>query len=219
MPLKFHRKLQPEGELGLWTIAEPEVFFLEQLLLSKREEEYIAEMKGHRRLEWLAGRWLLHKMSGRMERGACIKDEFGKPHLEGSLYEISISHSRELVAVMAAPRSVGVDIQKLVGKIERLAHKYMRPEELASLEEASRLEHLHVYWGAKECLYKAYGRRQLDFRAHIHIDPFAYDLQNGRCTGKVQKDAYECFFELYYEMIEDFMLVYALEDIGDVRLA
>ncbi len=219
MPLLFHRYLQPEGELGLWRIEETEDFFLDRLDLSSVEEAYIEKMKGHRKLEWLAGRWLLHQMSGRSFRGACLKDEFGKPHLEGSLFDISISHSREMASVMAAPRSVGVDIQKLVGKIERLAHKYMRPEELASLQAATRLEHLHVYWGAKECLYKAYGRRQLDFREHLKIDPFDYDLSKGTFTGRVEKGEYLSFFELYYERIEDFILVYALEDIGDVRLA
>ena len=122
MPLQFHRYLQPEGELGLWKIEESEVYFLEQLNLTPIEEDYIVQLKGRRRLEWLAGRLLLHRMSGRETRGACIKDEFGKPHLEGSAYEISISHSRELAAVVAAPRNVGVDIQKLVAKIERLAH-------------------------------------------------------------------------------------------------
>ena len=218
MPLLFHRYLQPEGELGLWEIEESEDFFLERLDLSAMEETYIEQMKGHRKLEWLAGRWLLHQMSGRSLRGACIKDEFGKPHLEGSLYQISISHSREMASVMAAPRSVGLDIQKLVGKIERLAHKYMRPEELDSLHPDTRLEHLHVYWGAKESLYKAYGRRQLDFREHIHIDPFAYDLEKGRCTGRVEKGDYCAYFDLYYEKIRDFILVYAFEDIGELRI-
>ena len=82
---------------------------------------------------------------------------------------------------------------------------------MESLEAASRIEHLHVYWGAKECLYKAYGRRQLDFKGHIHIDPFAYDLSKGYFTGQVKKEAFVGHFELYYEKIDDYMLVYALE--------
>ena len=217
MPILFHRYLHPEGELGLWRIEEPEDFFLEQLQLSTKEAAYIQEIKGHRRLEWLAGRLLLHKMSGRDFRGACLKDEFGKPYLEGSLYDISLSHSREMASVLAAPRNVGVDIQKLVPKIERIAHKFMRPAESESLEANTRLEHLHVYWGAKECLYKAYGRKELDFREHIFIEPFVYDLEKGRCTGRVEKGKHVSWYQLYYEKIEDFMLVYALEDIGDVR--
>ena len=88
---------------------------------------------------------------------------------ENSLYEISISHSRELTSVMASPRLVGVDIQKLVGKIDRIASKFMTGVEMECLDEKYRLEHLHVFWGAKEALYKAYGRKQLDFRQHIFV--------------------------------------------------
>lgn len=218
MPLLFHRHINPEGELGVWRIAEEESYFLERLNLFPKEEVGLEKIKGHRRLEWLAGRWLLHLMSGREDRGACLKDEFGKPYLENSLYQISISHSRELTSVMASPRLVGVDIQKLVGKIDRIVHKFMRPVEFESVSSNSRLEHLHVYWGAKEALYKAYGRKKLDFRKHIFIEPFSYNLEIGKCKGFVEKDSYHMNFELYYEQIDDYVLVYGTEDLGDVRL-
>ena len=154
-------------------------------------------------------------MSGRKKRGACIKDEHGKPYLENSLFEISISHSRDLAAVIAAPQAVGIDIQKIVSKIERIAHKFMREEEMASLQEETRLEHLHVYWGAKEALYKAYGRRQLDFKEHIFINPFEYDVTNGRCSGYTEKENEHIPFQLQYELVgQDYMLVYAVEEVA-----
>ncbi|MFK7806846.1 MAG: 4'-phosphopantetheinyl transferase superfamily protein [Saprospiraceae bacterium] len=215
MPLHTHKHLNDQAELGLWKIEEDEIFFLEQLQLNKEEEQYIAGIKGHRRLEWLASRFLLHKMSGRAKRGPCIKDEHGKPFLVDSLFDISISHSREFASVIAAPQCVGIDIQKIVSKIERIAHKYMRDEETESLKPETRLEHLHVYWGAKEALYKAYGRRQLDFREHIFIDPFDYDVTNGRCTGYTKKGEDYQAFDLRYELVEkDYMLVYGMEVVG-----
>ncbi|MEL6922541.1 MAG: 4'-phosphopantetheinyl transferase superfamily protein [Bacteroidota bacterium] len=214
MPKIFHRQLRPPfiGELGLWQISEPEVFFLEQLNLTKVEENEIAALKGHRRLEWLSGRLLLHDMSGRAVRGACLKDEFGKPYLLDSPYHISISHSNNIVAIIASPRSVGIDVQKLVGKIERIAHKYMRPEEMESLHDKTRLEHLHVYWGAKEALYKAYGRRKLDFRKHILIEPFEFDLQQGLCKGAVKKEDFHARYLISYVQLEEFILVTAIEE-------
>jgi len=219
MALTFHQKIQPEGELGLWQIEETEEYFLERLQLRRREYQELEYLKGNRRLEWLAGRWLLHLMSGRKMRGSCLKDEFGKPYLSDSLYEISISHSHGQVAVLAAPCSVGVDIQKVIEKIDRIAHKFMREPEMRSLREATRIEHLHVYWGAKEALYKAYGRRSLDFKEHIFIDPFGYDLEGGICTGHISKGEYLQFFEVKYELIKgEYILVTALEDTGDIRI-
>ena len=211
MPLLFHESITPAGELGIWNIEETEDFFIEKLDLVAAEKDYIAGLKGHRKLEWLAGRYLLHYMSGREVRGACIKDEYGKPYLADSPFQISISHSRRMASVIAAPFSVGIDIQKLVPKIERIAHKFMRDIEMQSLKPNTRLEHLHVYWGAKEALYKAYGRRELDFKTNILIEPFAYDLKQGFCTGKIVKNDFSATYQIWYEKREDFILVWAME--------
>ncbi|MCI5081512.1 MAG: 4'-phosphopantetheinyl transferase superfamily protein, partial [Saprospiraceae bacterium] len=209
MPLYFHKDLQPDGELGIWRITESESFFLDQLELSNAEAAQLATIKGARRTQWCAVRHLVHQMSGRDKRGIFIKDEFGKPHLEQSDFEISISHSGEFAAAIAAPGDVGIDIQRIVPRIERIAHKFMRATETESLSEATKIEHLHVYWGAKEALYKAYGRRQLDFCQHILIKPFAFRQMQGEFRGSVQKGDFEKHYFLRYEQIEDQILVYA----------
>ncbi|MFK7937106.1 MAG: 4'-phosphopantetheinyl transferase superfamily protein [Saprospiraceae bacterium] len=212
MPLLLHENLPFCGELGLWQIAEEEAYFQQKMPLTVREQTELAAIKGEkRRLEWWSGRYLLHQMSGRSQRGECYKDQFGKPYLDASPFAISISHSHGIAAVVAAPISVGIDIQKKVEKIERIAHKFMRPEETASLEAATRLEQLHVYWGAKEALYKAYGRRQLDFKAHISIEPFELEEYGDTLQGKVQKGDYQSDFQLWYRLLEDYVLVYAME--------
>jgi phosphopantetheinyl transferase len=211
MSLILHRQLPPKGELGIWTIEEPESFFLEKIELFPEEKRQIQAMKGRRRLEWLAARYLLHYMSGREVRGACLIDEFGKPHLEKSSFQISLSHSHERVAVLAAPGAVGIDIQVLVEKIGRIAYKFMREEELESLQMETKLEHLHVYWGAKEALYKAYGRRELDFREHLLIEPFAYDPAGGKTSGTIRKEDFTQAFEVHYERLDDYMLTWVLE--------
>ncbi len=219
MPIFQHRYLTPEGELGLWRIEEEEDHFLFGMDLHQEEIDQLSKIKGHKRTEYLAVRQLLHKMSGRTKRVPCLKDEFGKPHLEDSLFQISMSHSNDVVAAIAAPRLVGVDIQKMVGKITRIAEKFIREEEMESLNRDTRVEHLHVYWGAKECLYKAYGRKELDFKKHILIEPFNFDLNMGFGFGSVIKDEYNKKFVIHYEKIKDYILVWALEDIPDQRLA
>ena len=218
MPIFQHRYLTPEGELGLWKNEAEEDYFIYGMSLHDEEIEELSKIKGKKRTEYLAVRQLLHKMSGRKTRAACLKDEFGKPHLDSSLFNISISHSHGIVAAIAAPRLVGIDIQKMVQKIERIAHKYMRDEEKESLNRDTRLEHLHVYWGAKECLYKAYGRKELEFKEHILIDPFNFDLNMGFFFGSVIKGDYNKKFVIHYEKIKDYILVYALEDVPDQRM-
>ncbi len=211
MPLLLQRQLIPHGHLGVWKIEETEDFFLRKMELHPKEEEQLMTIKGRKRLEWLSGRWLLHMMSGREIRGACLKDEYGKPYLTDSEYHISISHSHGLATVIASPILVGVDIQFLVEKITRIQHKFVCPAEAACIEEHSKLEQLHIIWGAKEVLYKAFGRRQLDFKAHMRIEPFKYDEKGGKLKGFLQKHHEKQVFDLSYKRIEDHILVYGTE--------
>lgn len=211
MPIHLHQHIEPEGELGIWQITESEAWFRDNLYLYPAELRQLAGIKGRRRVEWLAVRHLVHHMSGREERGAFVKDEHGKPHLENSHWQISISHSGELAAAIAGPTSVGVDIQRLVGNIERTAHRFMRDDEMACLDQDQRLEHIHLFWGAKECLYKAYGRRQLHFKDNLIIHPFVLNWDEGTFTGEVIKDGHHLCYRLHYRMIASFVLVYAVE--------
>jgi len=198
--------------LGLWGIDEDESWFLDHLELSAQEEQQLGRIKGHRRIEWLAARMLIHTMSGREKRGIFYKDEFGKPHLDDSAFHISISHSREIAAAIAAPGKVGIDIQQYVPKIDRLTHRFLNQKESKSLDPAYRLWHLHVYWGAKEALYKAYGRRQLNFCQHILIEPFTFQKSGGFFKGRIQKDEQRDWYRLFYEFFDNYTLVYAVEE-------
>ena len=208
MALFMHKNIASAGEIGIWEITEPEDFFRTNLMLYPEETNQLDLIKGKKRVEWLATRLLIHHMSGRNQRMPFVKDEFGKPHLKGSSYKISISHSHDMAAAIAAPFDVGIDIQYLIAKINRIAHKFTRPEERELIKPNTELEHLHVYWGAKEALYKAYGRRKLDFCQHILIEPFEYNLALGTCIGQVKKEGYDQKFKLRYEMFGDYMLVY-----------
>lgn len=211
MPLIYHKKLPKGGELGFWRIIEPETFFLDRLELFPSEVHQLSKIKGRLRLEWLASRWLLHTMSGRTLRGACLKDEFGKPYLTDSNFDISISHSWNIVTIMAAPYAIGVDIQREVAKITRIEKKFMRPVEKESLQDDTKIPHLHIYWGAKEALYKAYGRKKIGFVRHIHVNPFEYDLSIGQTTAAIHKEAYHAYFDVFYEKVAECFMVYVIE--------
>lgn len=208
MPLVVQKEIDDSTSLAIWKIEEEESFFQNQMNLNQHEQKRLAEIKGHRRLEWLAGRFLICNLNGTKEPGISV-DEYGKPHLFNK--HLSISHSRSYAAAIISEHSCGIDIQHIVAKIERIAYKFMREQELDSLEEETRLAQLHVYWGAKECLYKSYGRRQLDFKAHIHVKPFKYIEEDG-IKGRVLKNNFKAFYKLRYERREDYMLVYAIED-------
>ncbi len=220
MPLFLQENILPKGEIAMWEITESEAFFRKNLSISEEEEIKLPKMVERRRKEWLAGRHLLHTISGRDEQMLIEKDEYGKPHLPDSEFDISLSHSGRFAAVVASPLLVGIDIQQLTPKIKRIENKFMTESDSEWMDEVYNLEHLHVCWGAKEALYKAYGKRKLEFREHILLNPFGYNVSFGQFRGYVKKEMEEegklikvdMTFDIYYRLIENYMLVYAIQN-------
>ena len=211
MPIELKICDAPEIELSIWRVTESESYFEDKLDIHKPEEEIIENLSSRKKLEWLSSRYLLHIMSGRASRGEFTKDIHGKPHLTDSDYHISISHSNNHISVIASKHLVGIDIQTYVSKISRIRHKFVSEEEDQYIDESDPIKALHIIWGAKESLYKAYGKRGLGFISHMRVwDLDAYH-KTGTFKGKVTKDDYEKEFDLFYHIFDEYILVYAKE--------
>jgi len=223
MPLLLTTHPFPDTTFGLWQIAEEEAFFREELPLSPEEEAEMSRLKNDlRRHEWLAGRWLLHKLTGAPQRLPLAKDAFSKPFFpENQHLACSLSHSHGTVGALilneqrttnnSLPRNLGeqqvtcgCDIQVLVEKMPRLASKFLNLEEeefVASHAAPAQFDLLHVFWTAKESLYKAYGLKALDFRAHLRVEPFEWKESRGVARGWVEKDDFRQAYRLQFEKI------------------
>ncbi len=214
MPLVFQEPFDPPGEWGLWHIDEPEAGLRAALHLYGAEEEQLHAIRGEeRRREFLAARLLLHRMSGRESRGELVKDPSGKPHLVDSDFFVSISHTVDFSAALAHPRACGVDVQRIVPRITRIAPRFIAPAESARLVDEHRLLQQHLIWSAKEAMYKAYGLRQIDFRAHLTVD-LGEDFHPGSTTGRAVLQTEDCrmTFDLRLGIFDGFVLVGAVAD-------
>lgn len=213
MPLLDNYKIDHDAEtwLGLWEMTENLSFFEENIILHDEEALEIRQLKDRKRHEWFCSRYLLHILSGMEIRGACLKDQYGKPFLAGSSYFISMSHSHERAAVIASSRRAGIDIQIKVEKIARIADKFLSPKERDSINETHFLDTLHFFWGAKECLYKIYGKKELDFKKHIRVDPFEYMEGSVKTTGRLEKGEENITCDITGYVSGSYFLVYAVE--------
>ena len=209
MALITHKHLRPEGEIGVWEIEDESIGLFEKVELTSDEKEEIKSMSDRRRKEWIAARWLIHKLSGRTIRGKCIKDSFGKPYLEDSPYKISISHSLDKVAVIASPYNVGIDIQEVVDKMERLAIKFVNKEKESW---PTSLLDLHAMWGAKEAMYKAWGKKGIDFRNQMEVRACKWENNTIYSKGTLCKGDIKMHFNIYGEKIGNFVLMWAVEE-------
>jgi 4'-phosphopantetheinyl transferase len=210
MPLIYRKWGLNHTQIGVWQITESVEWFRQQLTLAPSELEELSTLNPRKCLEWLAGRWLLHVLLGDADRKISLKDEFGKPFLLGSALHISLSHSADKAAVIISPKSVGIDIQYFTEKIKRIERKFMREEESACLSANMEIPHLHVFWGAKESLYKAYGKREIDFKKHLLVTPFDYNLDKGTTQAIVQKDDFSESYTIYYAVVDGFSLSYCI---------
>lgn len=211
MPLLQAKRSAGEFIYAVWDAREPLDWFQTRIRLDPSEKEEVAKLHPEMRKDWFATRYLIQLISGHPERPVCLKDAMGKPSLEGSPYTVSISHSRGLCAVILGNSPVGMDIQRWDNRMEQLAERFASPEELGRLSTTHRLAEIHVLWGAKEALYKAYGLKKLDFKQQIICSPFHYEQGEGELHGSLHlPDKDKMDFRLRFKALKDGMLVYAL---------
>ncbi|WP_020569192.1 4'-phosphopantetheinyl transferase family protein [Neolewinella persica] len=212
MSVILHEDYHHPGEWGLWHITETEDWLKENLALSPAETEAMSLIRGEgRRKEFLAARMLLHYMSGRSVRGELVKDDAGKPHLRDSHFHISISHTVNYAAAIAHPNLCGIDVQRIVPRIRRMAEKFVGPGERVQLIPEHELLQLHLIWSAKEAMYKAFGRRQLDFKEHLVVDLGLFSLATSTGSAFLKKGSIEMLFDLNFRVFDDFVLVGCIE--------
>lgn len=210
MPLIFHKKLEDQQtEVAVWKKTEKDADMHSQLDLSPEQNAFIESMPDHRRQEWLCSRLLVKELI-KDQKYKLYKDSFGKPFLINSPYFISLSHSNDMAAVILSKKLVGIDIQFETEQLNRIYHKYISPEELAAIDADHLLASYHLFWSGKEAMYKAYGKRQLDFRSHMHIYPFKYYQHKLELKGWVRKNNTSQDYDIFCDRTEDYYLVYAI---------
>ena len=100
------------------------------------------------------------------------KDAWGKPFIPNGPH-INYSHSSSHVLWGEhAEHAIGVDIENERPQLIKLQSKFCSTEELSYLDCSEPLSQLLLIWSAKESIYKAYGKKALDFRVHMQIAPF-----------------------------------------------
>jgi len=170
MPLFYQHNINESTKLGIWRIAEHEDYFKVPLQRSITHP--------HKRLQHLAGRWLLKQLFPDFPYELIQIADTRKPFLANEAYHFSISHCGDFAAaIVSSERRVGIDIEIPTEKIERISAKFLNEEELRWLDRitpADRENFLTLLWSAKESVFKWYGDGEVDFRQHILLQEFQW---------------------------------------------
>ncbi len=200
---------QPTGtQIAVWEITE-DIHSLEKQLpgniIDKSKPDLFTHPENHR--QWLATRILLGTILKDYRTIELYKTDFGKLMISNhdNIY-ISVSHSQTHAAVSISNCNTGIDIETKLEKVERIKHKFLNEKE--KTWASSTPEDALMVWCSKECLYKLYEQKELDFIKHITI------LKNDATfVGHIHKKTYEKHFNLHYRHSNDYLLVWAIETI------
>ena len=209
MPLYKTIHINSRTQILVWKVTESYAELLDQVVLNDSNRIRLNGMKSemHQRA-FLSVRKLLQE-TGHTDLDLYY-DEFGKPHLQGEKH-ISITHSHNFSAIIISDETVGIDIELQRDKITRIADKFCDSEfQFLDMDCEEYIRKLTVIWGAKESIFKIRNEKGISFKDHISVEEFHVNakLTNAKLHfNNLVKD-----FNIHFEEIEDFTLVYAFEN-------
>jgi len=129
VPLFYQHNINGDTKLGVWRIEEPENFFLKRVPLQRSISH------PHKRLQHLAGRYLLQYLFPDFPYELIQIADTRKPFLSNEAYHFSISHCGDYAAVVVSRKSrVGVDIELIRPAIQKVRQKFLSKEEIGMLQ-------------------------------------------------------------------------------------
>ena len=187
VPLFFQYNISEHTRLAVWKIEEQEEFFT----ASVSNVRTISHP--HKRLQHLAGRYLLRHRFPDFPSGLIRIADTRKPFLAGQAYRFSISHAEDYAAaIVSTTHHTGIDVEVASQKIHAVRHKFLSDHDAGILfnneENPTDLQGnmltLTLAWSAKEAIYKWYGKGELDFKKDMILNSHCSHDQSGTlmCT-------------------------------------
>jgi phosphopantetheinyl transferase len=167
MPIFFQQDIDENTKLGIWKIEEDEDFFLQHVPL-QREITH-----PHKRLQHLAGRFLLQHLFPDFPVSLIKIADTKKPFLEDEAYHFSISHCHDYAAaIVSETERVGIDVETPSFKLDRIKNKFLNHQEFSILHSQFSITQLTLMWCCKEAVYKWWSYGGVDFSEKIRLQPF-----------------------------------------------
>ncbi|MBR1575489.1 MAG: 4'-phosphopantetheinyl transferase superfamily protein [Bacteroidales bacterium] len=211
MPLYLKKELEDKTRIGVWHVTETEEELKALTSVPSDEMEEISFIRSDSlRRQKLAVRALLDEMFE--DKVYLSHHDNGKPYIENSVTNISITHTEKYVAVILNDNEdVGIDIESLARDFSSVEKKALSEDEIDDLEEdEKRNGQLAIYWCAKEAIYKMLGQYDVNFAEQIEVEKFR-PKKDGELEATFEdEDGYEEEFELEYIIFDNHVLVWVV---------
>ncbi|MBR5735895.1 MAG: 4'-phosphopantetheinyl transferase superfamily protein [Bacteroidales bacterium] len=208
MALFLTKELDNGASIYVWDITETEEELLALGSIPNEELEELSLIRSEsRRKEKLAERALLNTIFE--EKVYLGHHDNGKPYLQNSLQELSITHSKRFVAIITHPsEDLGIDIESLDRDFSAVEAKALSEDEIDDLDDKKRNLQLAIYWCTKEALFKRMSLMEVDFAEQIEVEKFRAHDEGWLEATFYHKDGTEDEFELEYMVFENHVMVW-----------
>ena len=183
-------KKEKNQSLGVWEISES----INELNVLTKGVKYDHVKSQKRKLEILAARALLKEMCGNVK--LCY-NVFGAPVLDNNK-KISISHSKQLVAIIISELKSGIDTEIISKRILKIKDKFISTND--NINESQ--EDLTIAWSTKECIFKWHEKGNINFKDDILIKSINHS------SKKIEVSFDKNLFILNFLKINNHILVY-----------
>lgn len=207
MPLFYQQNINAATRLAVWKIEETEEFFSGTVPV-QREITH-----PHKRIQHLAGRYLLRFLFPDFPYHEIEIASTRKPFLPNEQYHFSISHCGDYAAaIVSKTNRVGVDVEISTERVIRIANKFLHEEEISNFDfqisnsaTNQAIKHLTLLWSCKEAIFKWWGNGEVDFSEMIRIEKF--ELSN---TGTINASFNQIPLKLEFELFDKLCLAWVV---------
>jgi phosphopantetheinyl transferase len=222
VPIFFQQQINDTTRLGIWKIEETEDFFKSNV------PQHRDVTHPHKRLQHLAGRFLLQYLFPAFPYELIQIADTRKPYLPGDEYHFSISHCGDFAAaIVSKDRRVGIDIEIPTDKILKIQEKFLSVDEKKIFNPNSYRDQysmindqvgndsgltthnsqlITLLWSAKESVFKWYGNGGVDFRREIQLQKMHEGNETVQCLFSKDNSA----LDIHYRQFDHLVLAWVV---------
>lgn len=125
-------------------------------------------------------------------------DVYGKPWPVNKPGFISLSHSANWVAFCFHPNQpMGIDVETTRLQLAKVVPRISHLSELSILEKSQDKQRtMQLFWGGKEALYKAYGKKNLEFSSQLILSGIEDECNSFKGEIILPDASWECELSL-----------------------
>lgn len=207
MPIFYQNTINLHTRLAIWKIEEDENYFAATVPLQA------AITHPHKRLQHLAGRYLLRYLFPAFPYQEIQIASTKKPYLPNEAFHFSISHCDDYAAAIVSTQyRVGIDIEIITPRVTKIMHKYLSDEErngfhLNTIQQTTNsnyLQHATLLWSIKEAMFKWWGNGNVDFKTMLHIQASTITNEGSlacQFVSKIEKENLTANYQFFNKLI------------------